>query len=95
MTLKTVEGKIATHKVKLYTLSTCIWCKRLKSKLNEREITYSYVDIDLVPYVEKEALKKELRQIKPRLAFPMMFLDENYIPNMEINQKIEELVRDG
>lgn len=95
MPLKTVEGKIKTHKVKLYTLSTCIWCKRLKNKLNEREIEYNYIDIDLVPYMEKEVLKKELRQVKPRLSFPMMFVDEDFIPSMEIDQKIEVLVQEG
>ena len=95
MTLKTVDGKYKNHNIMLYTLSTCIWCKRLKSKLNESEIAYSYTDIDLVPYMEKEVLKKELRQMKPRLAFPMMFVDEEFIPNMEIDKKIEELIQDG
>ena len=96
MPLKTVEGKIKTHKVKLYTLSTCIWCKRLKNRLNEREIEYSYIDIDLVPYMEKEVLKKELRQVKPRLAFPMMFVDVlSASPNIKMDQIIEGLVQEG
>ena len=60
-----------------------------------KEIEYSYIDIDLVSYMEKEVLKKELRQVKPRLAFPMMFVDDEFIPNMEIDQKLEELVKEG
>lgn len=92
---KTVSGKISKHKVMLYTLSTCIWCKRLKSKLTARDIKYSYIDIDLIPYMQKQVLKTQLKQVKPRLTFPMMFVDDEFIPNAELDQKIEELVRDG
>ena len=92
---KTVSGSISSHNVMLYTISTCIWCKRLKSKLGGKDIQYSYIDIDLVPYMQKEVLKTQLRQFKSRLAFPMMFVDDKFIPNAEIDQKIEVLVRDG
>ncbi|MFX1294532.1 MAG: glutaredoxin family protein [Promethearchaeota archaeon] len=89
-----VQGRISRHKVMLYTISTCIWCRRLKDKLNSRDIQYSYIDIDLIPYMQKEVLKAKLREVKPRLAFPMMFVNEEFIPNIEIDKKIEELVRD-
>ncbi|MFX1298655.1 MAG: glutaredoxin family protein [Promethearchaeota archaeon] len=92
---KSVKGKFSKHNTMLYTISTCIWCKRLKNKLNARDIEYSYIDIDLIPYKEKEALKIQLRRHKARLAFPMMFVDDEFIPNAEIDQKIEDLIRDG
>lgn len=92
---KTVSGNLQKHDVMLYTISTCIWCVRLKNKLKSRDIQFKYIDIDLIPHTEKERMKRQLREIKPRLAFPMMFVDDNFIPNMEIDQKIEELVRDG
>ncbi len=79
----------------LYTISTCIWCIRLKNKLKSRDIQYQFIDIDLMAYNEKERLKRQLMDVKPRLAFPMMFIDDVFIPNIEIDQKIEELVRDG
>jgi len=95
MTIKTVSGKIASHDVHLYTISTCIWCIRLKNKLNGCNIQYSYTDIDLLPFEEKEALKRELQRSTPRLAFPMMFVDSMYIPNEDIDGAIEDLIRDG
>lgn len=88
-----VPGKNDKNDIMLYTLSTCIWCKRLKSKLNENEIKYSYVDIDLIPFSEKEKIKKKLVEYRERLAFPMMFVNGEYIPNAEIDQKILELVK--
>ncbi|NVM31059.1 MAG: glutaredoxin [Candidatus Helarchaeota archaeon] len=92
---KTVSGNIQKHDVMLYTISTCIWCVRLKNKLKNRDIQYKYIDIDLIPHKEKERIKRQLREVKSRLAFPMMFVDDSFIPNMETDQKIEELVRDG
>ena len=92
---KIVSGSISKHNIMLYTISTCIWCKRLKIKLSAKDIQYSYIDIDLVPYMQKEVLKTQLREYKARLAFPMMFVDDEFIPNDEIDTKIEELVKDG
>ena len=48
-----VQGKIRNHEVQLVTISTCIWCKRLKKRLNENNIEYEYADIDLLPSNEK------------------------------------------
>lgn len=95
MTLKTVAGKIARHDVNLVTISTCIWCTRLKLKLNNANIQYSYTDIDLLPFEEKEALKMELQRTTARLAFPIMFVDSTYIPNEDIDDTIADLIRDG
>ena len=95
MTLKTVTGKIAKHKVNLYTISTCIWCTRLKTKLNSNSIQYTYTDIDQLPFDEKEELKNKLREILPRLAFPMMFVDGHFIETDDIDEQIADLVQDG
>lgn len=92
---KTVSGKNAKHKIILYTISTCIWCKRLKNKLSSLDIAYNYIDIDLISYMEKEKLKNQLMRYRSSLAFPMMFVDDKFIPNQTIDQIIEELVRDG
>ncbi len=95
MTIKTVSGKIAKHDVHLYTISTCIWCTRLKNKLNGKHIQYRYTDIDVLPLDEKERLKNKLRETLPWLAFPMMFVDGHFIATEEIDDQIEELVQDG
>jgi DNA phosphorothioation-dependent restriction protein DptG len=95
MTVKTVSGKVKKHNVNLVTISTCIWCIRLKAKLNNKSIQYSYTDIDVLPSDEKEELKNKLRNTLPQLAFPMMFVDGTYIPNDDIDDKIQDLVQDG
>ncbi|MHA1378283.1 MAG: glutaredoxin family protein [Candidatus Helarchaeota archaeon] len=91
----TVNGKFKKHKIKIYTISTCMWCKRLKRKLNDNEITYHYLDIDLLSREDKDELRPYLRKYRSILAFPMMFVDDEFIPNQFIGEKIQELVKDA
>ena len=47
-------------RVRLYTLSTCPWCKKVKRFLNEHNIVYSYVDYDLASVEEQERIAAEI-----------------------------------
>lgn len=95
MEFTTVPGKYDKHKVKIYTISTCMWCKRLKRKLQDNEIKYTYLDIDLLPLEDKTQVKIQLRQYRRILAFPMMFVDDVFISNENIDSKIMELIQDA
>ena len=90
-----IPGKYKKHDVMAYTISTCMWCRLFKNKLRKNEIEFSYIDIDLISYDEKQKIKNYLRNYKSRLAFPMMFVDDEFIPNSEIDAKIEKLKMDG
>ncbi|MHA1385352.1 MAG: glutaredoxin family protein [Candidatus Helarchaeota archaeon] len=90
-----IPGKYDKNEVKIYTISTCMWCRRLKRKLSENNIAYSYLDIDLLTGEEKSELRPYLRQFRSVLAFPMMFINEEFIPNQFIDEKIRRLVSDA
>ena len=75
MDVKHVEGK--NHgKVILYALSTCGWCKKTKTFLNELGVEYSYVDVDLVPGVEEEDVAEEVARWNPRRSFPTIVIND-------------------
>ena len=38
--VKKLDGKYNKHSVQLVTISTCIWCKKMKTMLNENEIEF-------------------------------------------------------
>ena len=44
----TVEGKNKKHRVMLYALSTCIWCKKTKKLLDNLDVCYDFVFVDLL-----------------------------------------------
>jgi hypothetical protein len=42
-----VSGKDNKHKVVLYALSTCGWCRRTKELLVEEGVDHELIDVDL------------------------------------------------
>jgi len=56
-----VKGEKDKHNVTIFTLSTCMWCKKCKVFLGERGIQYRYVDIDKIDISEKSKILEYLR----------------------------------
>ncbi|TRO47290.1 glutaredoxin family protein [Candidatus Bathyarchaeota archaeon] len=74
-----VVGSRNQHKVVLFTLSTCAWCKLLKKYLKDNYVQYSYIDIDLVPENEKETIRKIIRDKGAPLSFPTTIIDDSIL----------------
>jgi glutaredoxin-like protein NrdH len=62
--------------IKVYTLSTCPWCKKLKQYLNDNDIPYSAVDVDLLSGKEKEDALAEVDKVAGKRAFPITVVKE-------------------
>jgi glutaredoxin len=78
MQTKKVEGA-NKHKVFLYTLSTCGWCKKTKELLKEKGVAYEYIDLDTC---SKEDQKKAVEILKTKnipVAFPVIIVDDDTI----------------
>ena len=88
---KKLEGKNNIHVVQIITISTCVWCSRLKRLLNENEVEYHYIDIDLLPKNEKNKLKNLLYDYTNRLSFPMSFIDGELIQGFQESKIREKL----
>jgi glutaredoxin len=71
-----VEGKNREHKVTIYTLSTCGWCKKTKNLLKDLEVEYEYFDIDDVSGEEGDRVREELRRHNPRMSAPTIVVDD-------------------
>ncbi len=55
---KHVDGK-NKGAVKLYALSTCVWCKKTKKLLSELGVAYDYVDVDQLDDKEGDRIESE------------------------------------
>ena len=53
-----VEGSNNAHKIRCFTLSTCVWCKRTKAWLREMGYEFEYADMDLAEGEKKAKLKE-------------------------------------
>ena len=58
---KHIDGK-DKGKVKLYALSTCVWCKKTKKLLDELGVAYDCVDVDQLD--DKEGDRVEEQEVK-------------------------------
>jgi len=74
MDAKHVSGK-NRGSIFLYALSTCVWCKKTKSLLNDLGLEYSYVDVDLLPASEEAHIDQEMQRWNPRRSFPTVVIN--------------------
>jgi glutaredoxin len=60
----------------LYALSTCAWCKKAKQFLDDNDVQYDVVYVDLLKGDEKDQVLSAVRQWNPRATFPTVVVDD-------------------
>ena len=73
-----VPGKNAGD-IRLYALSTCGHCKRVRELLKELGVSYRYIYADLLPDDEAQAVYLEAMTFNPRGSFPTLVVNETVI----------------
>jgi glutaredoxin len=56
-----VEGNGSPEKLTLLSLSTCGYCHSARQYLEDRELSFRYLELDMIPPEDKEELKKEFQ----------------------------------
>lgn len=74
----TVEsGEHDTHKLTLYSLSTCAFCKKAIDFLKQRNVAFRYIQLDTINPLVKQTVKSELRSKYSNLpVFPILIIDD-------------------
>ena len=85
-----VEGKNKKHKVLLYAISTCGWCKRAKQNLKDLDVEYEYIDIDLSSREDKKEVTKDILGRKGRLAYPTVIIDDKILLTGPSREELKE-----
>ncbi len=76
MSVVKVPGKNRNHRVRVFTISTCGWCKKMKRLLQSLEVEYEYVDLDTMTPEEEDELRGELRRHNPQMVTPTVIIDD-------------------
>jgi glutaredoxin-like protein NrdH len=87
-----VFGKNNKHKVLLYALSTCGWCKRAKRFLNDNDVEYEYVDVDLCKMEDKKMIRQDIQNRGGILAYPTVIIDNNRLLTGPSPDKLREVL---
>ena len=79
MNISKVVGKNTKHKVFVYALSTCVWCKMTKQYLKDNGVEFDFVDVDLTTEAEKEKIRKEISSKGGSLSYPTIMIDDKTV----------------
>jgi glutaredoxin-like protein NrdH len=76
MKVEKVSGTNKKHKVMVYALSTCAWCKKTKKYLQDKGIEFEFVDVDLCDEKDLDAIREDLKKRSLGMNFPVVIVDE-------------------
>ncbi|MCF8040716.1 MAG: glutaredoxin family protein [Desulfarculaceae bacterium] len=80
-----------TPSVKLYALSTCSHCRNTRKFLDENNVAYDAVEVDLCPLDEREDVINEVRKYNPATSFPTLVIGDKVIVGYRENEIKEAL----
>ncbi len=63
-------------RVRLYALSTCPACKKVKQFLDSHNIPYEHIEVDLLDSGEQWLTSKELKKYNPSGSYPTVIIEE-------------------
>jgi glutaredoxin len=92
MNFSKVSGKNSKHKVLVYALSTCVWCKMTKQFLKDNSIDYEYVDVDLCNEKDKEKIREHILNKGGSLSYPTIIIDDNMLITGFRKDKFKEIL---
>ena len=65
--------------IEFYGLSTCMWCKKTKSFLDEKKVEYNPIFVNELQGDEKDKVRNRVRELNPNLTFPTVKIGEKII----------------
>ena len=74
-----VPGKRNEHRVVVYALSTCVWCKMTKQFLKDNDIAFESIDVDLTEPEEKEQIRQQIQSKGGSLNYPTAIVDDKKV----------------
>jgi len=61
--------------VVLYALSTCIWCRKMKSYLNQLGVEYVAYDVDQLDENDAKEKRQQARKWNPSGSYPTLVIN--------------------
>jgi len=85
-----VNGKNNKHKVLMYALSTCGWCKMTKNFLKDNNIEYEYIDVDQCGKDDREKIQEDIRNRGGDLSYPTLIVDDKTLITGFVKNRIRD-----
>ena len=90
MQFSKVPGKQNKHRVVLYALSTCVWCKMTKQFLQDSDVEFEYINVDLCEEDEKQKIREHIQNKGGSLTYPTTIVDDSVVITGFRKDKLKE-----
>lgn len=77
--------------VKVFALSTCPYCRMTRAYLDENDVEYEVVEVDLLTGAEREEAIAEVKSLSGGTSFPVIMVDEDMIVGFN-KKRMKELL---
>ena len=78
MNFEHVAGK-DRGRIRLFALSTCIWCKKTKEFLSSVGVAFDYIYVDLLKGEERAKAIASVKRFNPSTSFPTLVVNDKAI----------------
>jgi glutaredoxin-like protein NrdH len=85
-----VAGTKKDHKVLMYAISTCAWCKMTKKYLKDNKVEYEYIDVDLCSDKDRQAIRNDIVKRGGEPNYPIIIVDDKIMINGFRKDRINE-----
>ena len=78
---KKVDGEKGDNdNIVVFSLSTCMWCKKCKRFLEERNMKYRYVELDKIESKDKKKILEYLKSTyESRISYPFLVCKKGFV----------------
>ena len=85
--LKALEDDIV-----FFGLSTCMWCKKTVRFLDEKNIQYSKIFVDLLEVKLKKKIRSEVKKYNKSMSYPTVKIKDTVVVGYD-KDKLEEALQ--
>ncbi len=71
-----VSGSHNETLVRFYGLSTCVWCKRTRQLLEDSDVAFDFVYVDLLKGEERKEAIEQVREWNRATSFPTVIVGD-------------------
>jgi glutaredoxin len=87
-----VPGKNNKHRVLMYAISTCGWCKRAKKFLKDNDVEYEYINVDQSSEPDRKHIWHDIQSRGGTLAYPTLIIDSKILLTGAPRNKLREVL---
>ena len=69
--------------IRLFALSTCIWCKKTKELLSSMGVAFDFIYVDLLKGEQRSEAIAEVKKYNPNMSFPTLIIGERCIVGLK------------